>query len=237
MPAFISFTLILILSASAAAKDCLDSTKSTLEKGNLFRQEKQFVLALQNYQLVAEFSCKEEEKAQANLGAAQTLYKLNDNSAAEKFLEQIKEPNIQSKAKLLKAWYTPEARGKLSPTEQKFFTDYTINETKIRQEKKLKQPWIAGVSSALLPGLGQVYNGNLQSAALSFVLNSLFLATALELDRKDMKTSALAAGVIFSITYSGNILGSIDSAQTINQKNAEPFLEEERKRMIPGLEL
>jgi len=64
-----------------------------------------------------------------------------------------------------------------------------------------------------------------------------FLATALELNQKHLNTSAAAAGLVFSITDTGNILGSIESSKQINAHSQEPEIEHLRTEKIPDLNL
>lgn len=87
----------------------------------------------------------------------------------------------------------------------------------------LKDPWLAGGASLLLPGAGQVYAGSFQSAAIAFVLNSLFLATTLEFARKDLPAAAVASGMVFSVTYIGNILNAADAAKRYNANARAPY--------------
>lgn len=242
MNALCNFLLILFLSAGAFAKPaCLDETKSAFLKGEQLRGDGQYLLSLQQYAVIANFACNENEKAAAHLASAQALFKLGETQAAEQSLKDLFATKgteaTQKKGRLLQAWYTPELRHRLPADEQKMFSTYEENALQLQKKNRIKNPWVSGISSAVLPGLGQVYNGNYQSAAFSFILNSLFLATALELNRKGLQTSSLAAGLIFSITYTGNILGSVDSTNTINRNSAQPLLERERQKTISGLEL
>lgn len=235
------FSLLFLVSGTAFAKTCLDDTSAALQKGQLFREQEQYVLALQQFSLVSSFACSDKDKALAQLASAQSLYKLGDNYAAElaiKDLASARGPvEIKNKGALLQGWYQPNTRQSLSPQEQQQFSTYENQAATIRMQHRLKNPWVSGVASAVIPGAGQVYNGNYQSAAFSFIVNSLFLATALELNRKDLPISAVAAGLIFSITYTGNILSSISAANTINNNAVQPLLLDERKKSIPGLEL
>ena len=242
MTALFNFLLVLFLSVNVLAKaNCFEDTKTSFLKGEQLRQEGQYLLSLQQYALVTNFSCSENDKALATFASAQSLYHLGEERVAEQSLKDLfsspAPAEIKIKGRLLQAWYEPETRHHLTPDEQKLFIDYEDKAADIQAKNRLKNPWISGVSSAVIPGLGQVYNGNYQSAALSFILNSLFLATTIELNRKNLRTSALASGLIFSITYTGNILGTVESSNTINRNYSEPLIEEQRHKSIPGLEL
>lgn len=241
MPALFNFILALLLSAPALAASCLDKTEPALNLGHQMKQSGQYLLATQQYSIVMNFACSEDEKAQGLLGYAQSLYFLGETFTATRILENLKSSaasvELKTKARLLAAWYEPEFRKALPENEKRQFQDYHERKLQLEKQHQQKNPWTAGILSAVIPGLGQVYNGSYQSAAFSFVLNSLFLATALELDRQNLKTSALAAGVIFSVTYTGNILSTVSSAQATNRHHLAPDLDEQRKKSLPGLEL
>ena len=96
-----------------------------------------------------------------------------------------------------------------------------------------KDPWLAAGASLLVPGAGQVYAGSFQSAAVAFVLNSLFLATTLELARKDFPAAAVASGMVFSITYIGNILNAANAANRFNMNARAPYEAELRGALFP----
>ena len=76
-------------------------------------------------------------------------------------------------------------------------------------------PAIAGVYSALIPGLGKLYIGYKNQALTSFIANMLLAAQATESYFKSGPASArfiITAGV-FSVFYTGNIIGSIAVAK------------------------
>ena len=242
MTALFSFNISILISFSVFANSsCLTDTKTAYEKSELLRRQGLYLLSLQQYAVITNFACSKEEKALAYLGSAQSLYRLEENFAAEQTLNDLfaidSLAENKTKGRLLQAWYQPEKQIYLPTSEQKLFFEYNAKALELQNQHQLKKPWLAGLASGLLPGLGQVYNGNYQSAAISFALNSLLLAAALELNKKDLNASALAAGLFFSITYTGNILGSIESARTINRNNTQPYLEEQRQKIIPNLEL
>ena len=76
-------------------------------------------------------------------------------------------------------------------------------------------PAIAGVYSALIPGLGKLYIGYKNQALTAFIANMLLAAQAAESYYKSGLTSPrfiITAGV-FSVFYTGNIIGSIAMAK------------------------
>ena len=99
----------------------------------------------------------------------------------------------------------------------------------------VKSPWIAGVSSTLLPGAGQAYVGAFQSAAISFVLNAIFLATTVELAQKNLPFTAVASGMVFSVTYIGNILNAVDAAHRTNANARAPVEARLQSTLLPEL--
>lgn len=210
-------------------------------RADKLREQGQYLLSSQQYAVIAAVACTDEDRGLATFHYAQSLYRLDEKLAAQTSLQELYgwriSLQLNRKARLLEAWYEPAIRGKLSETDQKSFLQFEADKSRLQSEQQVKKPWLAGTMSALIPGLGQVYNENYSAAAFSLLLNSLFLATAIELHNKELNTSALAAGVIFSITYTGNILGSVESARQINRSYQEPLINNLRKEKIQDLEL
>ena len=102
------------------------------------------------------------------------------------------------------------------------------------ENQDLASPYLSG-SLSLVPGLGQAYLGAYQSAAISFVLNSLFYLSAKDFEEKGQYNSANAAYLVFSITYIGNILNCVNMAKKINQKKLKPYREELKKDLFSDL--
>ncbi len=76
-------------------------------------------------------------------------------------------------------------------------------------------PVIAGISSALVPGLGKLYIGNRNQAITAFVANLLLGLQTVESYVKSGSRSPrffITAG-LFSVFYTGNIIGSISMAK------------------------
>lgn len=233
------FFLIFLFSVNTTAT-CPD-TASLLQRGHALKSQNQYLLSAQQYSLVSALSCNSDEKAWATYYYATSLYHLDESEAAESSLEDIKKSSapelLKRKVQLLKAWYRPSLQEHLTGAEAQSFADFAIAKKDIEENQRLKTPWVAGTLSAFIPGMGQVYNQNYSSAAISFILNSLFLATALELQDHGLHAPALAAGVVFSITYTGNILSSVESSRQINRAYQAPLIDEARKKNLPDLEL
>ena len=96
-----------------------------------------------------------------------------------------------------------------------------------------RRPWLAGTLSALLPGLGQVYAGSWQGAAVAFVLNAVLIGATAELAWRRLYISAGATGVAASIFYVGNVLNAADLARRRNEQAARPYEEALERILIP----
>lgn len=99
-----------------------------------------------------------------------------------------------------------------------------------------RRPAIAGVLSALLPGAGQIYAGSPQAAAVSFVLNGLFItATAEQALRHDYATAA-AAGAVASFFYVGGVINAIDLARRRDRMAAAPYRDQLERLLVPEVD-
>jgi hypothetical protein len=98
-----------------------------------------------------------------------------------------------------------------------------------------KKPWLAAIMSGIIPGSGQVYNGNFQSAADSFIFNSLLLFTTVEFYNKGYDWPAATSGLLFSMTYAGNIISSGRDAQQINRNMNTLRNQELKSQFLPEL--
>jgi hypothetical protein len=98
-----------------------------------------------------------------------------------------------------------------------------------------KSPALAGVLSGVLPGAGQIYAGSLQAAAVSLVLNGLFIAATVELVRDDKYFTAAAAGTAASFFYVGGIMNAVDLARRRNDQASAPIAAELEALLVPEL--
>lgn len=98
---------------------------------------------------------------------------------------------------------------------------------------RVKSPALAGVLSAVLPGSGQLYSGSLQAAAVTFVLNSLFIGATVELARDKDYVTAAAAGTAASVFYVGGIINAADLARRRNRKAQQPYADELEELLVP----
>jgi hypothetical protein len=85
---------------------------------------------------------------------------------------------------------------------------------------KKRSPLIAGLMSAVVPGAGKVYAGQLGQGVAIFLQNTIFALQAYEGYRKDGPRSArfLIYGGLFTVFYIGNVWGSVLSVQIKRQE-------------------
>jgi hypothetical protein len=119
---------------------------------------------------------------------------------------------------------------KLSLSQSTSVNNYITSVKKLN----LKSPALAG-SLSLIPGLGQTYLGAYQSAAISFVINSLFYMTAKDFEKKRQYNAANAAYLVMSVTYVGNILNSVNMANRMNQNKKSPLQKELKNNLFQDL--
>lgn len=84
-------------------------------------------------------------------------------------------------------------------------------------------PWVAGVASAIVPGLGKIYAGSVGEGVASFLLVGAFAAlTADSWAKADSPANwrTITYGTIGSLLYIGNIFGSVASVR-VYYKNFE----------------
>ena len=98
---------------------------------------------------------------------------------------------------------------------------------------RVKSPALAGVLSAVLPGSGQLYSGSLSAAAVTFVLNGLFIGATVELARDKQYVTAAAAGTAASFFYLGGIINAADLARRRNRLAQQPYADELEELLVP----
>ena len=98
-----------------------------------------------------------------------------------------------------------------------------------------RRPAVAGILSALLPGAGQIYDGSIQAAAVTFALNALFIGATVELARDHEYWTATAAGTVGSFFYIGGVINAVDLARRRNQLAAQPEVESLEEVLLPEL--
>jgi hypothetical protein len=98
---------------------------------------------------------------------------------------------------------------------------------------RVKSPALAGVLSAVLPGSGQLYAGSLPAAAVTFLLNGLFIGATVELARDKQYVTAAAAGTAASVFYLGGIINAADLARRRNRIAQQPYADELEELLVP----
>ncbi|MBU2446572.1 MAG: hypothetical protein KJ666_13525, partial [Bacteroidetes bacterium] len=87
-----------------------------------------------------------------------------------------------------------------------------------------KNPIVAGILSAVIPGAGYLYTGHFQTAFTSLVFNAFLLGASYELNKKGLK---LTGGLTFLFSlgwYIGNIYGSVNSVHRDNEATKNNFI-------------
>ncbi|MCD4655190.1 tetratricopeptide repeat protein [bacterium] len=80
-----------------------------------------------------------------------------------------------------------------------------------------KNPHLAGIMSAVLPGAGQIYSQRWRDGLISFFVNGLFIgAMAVAIDRGHEETAAVLGFVELGF-YSANIYNAVNDAHKYNQ--------------------
>ena len=100
---------------------------------------------------------------------------------------------------------------------------------------RARSPGFAGVLTALVPGAGQIYAGSWQAAAVTFVLNGLFVTATIELARERYYFSAAATATAASFFYVGGIMNAVDLARRRNQLAQQPARDALEQLLIPEL--
>lgn len=96
-----------------------------------------------------------------------------------------------------------------------------------------KSPELAGIYSAIIPGMGQLYINRPRDAAASFILNGLFIWGIVESFRQDNQPVGITLLVFESGWYAGNIYSAISGAEKHNRSLKDKFM----KRISIGLNI
>ena len=113
--------------------------------------------------------------------------------------------------------------------------DFTYNNFALRTEQqsldrialqrpKDLSPWVAGVASAIVPGLGKIYAGDVGEGVASFLLVGAFAALTADSWSKagtPANWRTITYGTIGSLLYIGNIFGSVASVKVYYKRFEE----------------
>ncbi len=107
-------------------------------------------------------------------------------------------------------------------SSQLFLAEHIV---KMRSLEK-KDPILAGILSAAIPGSGKIYTEKYSDGIASFILTGLFGFLASDNFSAGHSSRGWLFSVIGSFLYAGNIYGSVISAQIFNSEQKEKFQNE-----------
>lgn len=99
----------------------------------------------------------------------------------------------------------------------------TLDKIALNRPKELS-PWVAGVASAIVPGLGKIYAGDIGGGVASFLLVGAFAALTADSWVKagtPANLRTIAYGTVGSLLYVSNIFGSVASVKVYYQNFEE----------------
>lgn len=94
-----------------------------------------------------------------------------------------------------------------------------------------KSPSVAGTLGAVLPGAGHLYTERPRDALVAFLLNGLFIWSAIELFEDDKYVTGGIVTFFELGWYTGNIYSAVGSAHKFNKRTKEDFLRGLRDRV------
>jgi tetratricopeptide (TPR) repeat protein len=94
-----------------------------------------------------------------------------------------------------------------------------------------KSPSVAGTLAAVLPGAGHLYTRRPQDALVAFLLNGVFIWSAVELFNDEKYVTGGIVTFFELGWYSGNIYSAVSSAHKFNKRTRETFLRGLRDRV------
>ena len=87
-----------------------------------------------------------------------------------------------------------------------------------KNEPPNKNPVLAGIMSAVIPGSGKMYVGEWGDGIMAFITSGLFAFLAYDNFRADHNTRAWIFTGLGAFFYAGNVYGSVAAAQIYNAK-------------------
>jgi TM2 domain-containing membrane protein YozV len=118
------------------------------------------------------------------------------------------------------------------PSKEEFLSPFEANETKKlsgfydwKYDPPYKSSTVAGIMSAIIPGSGKVYVGQVSDGIVAFLVTGIFVFLAYDNFRADHKTRAWIFTGAAALFYGGNIYGSVAAAQVHNAKITFEFNE------------
>jgi TM2 domain-containing membrane protein YozV len=118
------------------------------------------------------------------------------------------------------------------PSKEEFLLPFELKEKeKIssfydwKDDPPYKSSTVAGIMSAIIPGSGKVYVGQVSDGIVAFLVTGIFVFLAYDNFRADHKTRAWIFTGAAALFYGGNIYGSVAAAQVHNAKITFEFNE------------
>lgn len=114
-----------------------------------------------------------------------------------------------------------------TPLFQTQYQNFKTYRERLEREKK-KSPFMAGLLSTVVPGLGKVYAGRRGNGLYAFLISGLLAAQTIEAYRKDGVESArfIIYGGLFTSFYVGNIWGSSLAVRVVKNEKQDATREQ-----------
>ena len=116
------------------------------------------------------------------------------------------------------------------PSPEKFLNPFNKDEKEKltyfynwKNEPPIKDPALAGIMSAVIPGSGKMYVGEWSDGIMALVTTGLFAFLAYDNFRAGHNTRAWIFTGLGAFFYAGNVYGSVAAAQIYNAKIAFEF--------------
>ena len=94
-----------------------------------------------------------------------------------------------------------------------------------------KSPAVAGTLAAIMPGAGHIYTQRRRDALVAFLLNGVFIWSAVELFNDEKYVTGGIVTFFELGWYSGNIYSAVSSAHKFNKRTKKDFLQGLRDRV------
>jgi TM2 domain-containing membrane protein YozV len=118
------------------------------------------------------------------------------------------------------------------PSKDRFLSPFDFNQDKIssfyewKKDPPFKSSTVAGIMSAIIPGGGKIYVGEIGDGIVAFLTTAVFTYIAYDNFKAGHNTRAWIWTGVAALFYSGNIYGSVAAAQVYNAKMTFEFNEE-----------
>lgn len=177
---------------------------------------------------------EEEDEIKFLIGLS--YFKVENYQSARKYFSEMMDngkDDLREKGILLEGlsyakerkWEESEKAFAQIKPDSKFYDNakQSIELSKRGKNLHKKSPVIAGLLG-IVPGLGYLYSGYEQTAVASFIVNGLFIYGTVEAFKQHNEGLGIMLGIISLGWYSGNIYGSVKSAQRSNIKAERDIL-------------